>query len=133
VIKLSLPTRALIALAASAALLGACASSFETSQDRTSSVFVDNMPKWAGGEPASVPPRPQTPPPYAAVNAPIAPRATPALTPEEQSKAIADLIAARNRAIAQGKAAQKDEDIAVDEGLALARGKYARESSPPAN
>jgi hypothetical protein len=127
------PARLGIALAASAVLLGACASSFEASGDRTSSVIVDSVPKWAGGEPASVPPRPDTPPAYPAVNAPVAPRAMPALTPEEQSKAVADLIAARNRAAAQGKAAHKDEDIAVDEGLALARGKYARESSRPTN
>jgi len=133
--NLSLSARAglALALAASAVLLGACASSFEAGQDRTSSVIVESLPKWAGGEPASVPPRPETPPAYPAVNAPVAPRATPALTPEEQSKAVADLVAARNRAAAQGKAAHKDEDIAVDEGLALARGKYARESSPPSN
>jgi hypothetical protein len=106
------------ALAASAVLLGACAGSLQADQDRTSSVIVESLPKWAGGEPASVPRRPETPPAYPAVNAPIAPRATPALTPEEQSKAVAELVAAR---------------IAVDEGLALARGKYARESSPPAN
>ena len=128
---MSLPTRALIALAASAALLGGCASSFEASQDRTSSVFVDNLPKWAGGEPVNAPPRPPTPAAYPAVNAPVAPRAMPALTPEEQSKVVAELIAARNRAAAQGKAAHQDEDVALDEGLALARGKYARESSPP--
>jgi hypothetical protein len=121
-----------IALAASAVLLGACASSFEASQDHTSSVVIDSIPKWAGGEPANVPPRPATPS-YSAVKAPIPPRAAPALTPEEQSKAVAELIAARNRAVAQAKAAQKDEDIASDEGLALARGKYAGEASPHSN
>ena len=130
---MSLPTRVVIALTACAVLLGACASSFEASQDRTSSVIVDSLPKWAGGEPASVPPRPQTPVAFPAVNAPVAPRAMPALTPEEQDKAIAELTAARNRAAAQGKAAHKDEDIALDEGLALARGKYARESPPSAD
>jgi hypothetical protein len=123
----------MIALAASAVLLGACASSLEASRDRTSSVIAESLPKWAGGEPASVRAHPETPPPYPAVNAPVSPRATPALTPEEQSKAVADLVAARNRALAQGKAAHKDEDLAVDEGLALARGKYAGESSPPSN
>ena len=127
---MSFPTRAIIALAACTLLLGACASSFEASQDHTASVIVDGLPKWAGGEPTSVPPRPQTPPAYPAVNAPVAPRAMPALTPEEQSKAVAELLAARNRAAAQGRAAHKDEDIAEDEGLALAREKYARESSP---
>jgi hypothetical protein len=64
---------------------------------------------------------------YPAVNAPVAPRAMPALTSEEQSKTVSELVAARNRAVAQGKAAYKDEDIASDEGLALARGKYARD------
>ena len=125
--------RAVLALAAPALLLGACASSFEASQDRTASVIVDSLPKWAGGEPTNVPRRPETPPAYPAVNAPVAPRAMPALTPEEQSQAVAELTAARNRAAAQGRAAHKDEDVAVDEGLALARGKYARESSPAAN
>jgi hypothetical protein len=130
---LSLSARAVFALTTSTVLLGACAGSLQADPDRTSSVIVDSMPKWAGGEPASVPRRPESPPAYPSVNAPIAPRATPALTPEEQSKAVAELIAARNRAAALGKAAHKDEDIAVDEGLALARGKYARESSPSAN
>ena len=125
--------RQVIALAAFAVLLGACATSFDASGDRTSSIIVDSVPKWAGGEPASVPSRPATPPTYPAVNAPVAPRATPALTPEEQSKAVAELNAARNRAAALGKSAHKDEDIAVDEGLALARGKYAGDSLPPAN
>jgi hypothetical protein len=131
---LGLSARAVLALAlaASAVLLGACAGSFEAGQDRTSSVIVESLPKWAGGEPASVP-RSETPPAYPAVNAPVAPRTTPALTPEERSRAVAELVAARTRAAAQGKAAHKDEDIAVDEGLALARGKYARESSPPNN
>ena len=122
----------MIALAASAVLLGACAGSFEASQDHTSSVIIENLPKWAGGEPANVPPRPATPS-YPAVNAPIPPRAAPALTPEEQSKAIAELIAARNRAVAQANAARRDEDFAEDEGLALARGKYAGEASPHSN
>jgi hypothetical protein len=125
--------RAVIALSACAVLLGACASSFEASQDHTSSIIVESLPKWAGGGPASVPRRPENPPAYPAVNAPVAPRAMPALTPEEQKQAIAELVAARNRAAVQGKAAHKDEDIAVDEGLALARGKYARESSPSAD
>jgi hypothetical protein len=124
---LRFPARLVIALTASAVLLSACASSFEASQDHTSSIIVERMPKWAGGEPASVPRRPENPPAYSAVNAPVARRAMPALTPEEQSQAVAELVAARNRATALGKAAHKDEDIAGDEGLALARGKYARE------
>jgi hypothetical protein len=123
----------MIALAASAALLGACATSFQASQDRTSSVITDSLPKWAGGEPVNVPPRPAVQPAYPAVNAPIARRAVPALTPEQQSKEVADLVKARDRAIAQAKAAQKETDIASDEGLALARGKYAGESPTRGN
>ena len=119
----------MIALAASAALLGACASSFETSQDHASNLVTDSIPKWAGGEPANMPARSATPPAYLAVNATAAPRAAPALTPAEQSKAVADLIAARNHAVAQAKAAPRDEDVAADEGLALARGKYAGDAS----
>ena len=130
---LSLSTRAVIALVASGVLLGACASSFETSQDRAANLVTDSIPKWAGGEPASTAARPTTPPAYPAVNAPIAPRVEPALTAEEQSKAVADLIAARNRAIAQAKASRQDEAFAADEGLSLARGKYAGEASPRNN
>ena len=70
---------------------------------------------------------------YPAVNATVAPRAAPALTSEEQSREVADLVAARNRAVAQAKAAQQDEDIAEDEGLALARGKYAGDAPPHNN
>jgi hypothetical protein len=122
-----------IALVASAVLLGACASSFETSQDRASNLITDSIPKLAGGEPANMPARSATPPAYPAVNAPVAPRAMRALTPDEQSKAVADLIAARNRAAAQARASRQDEDVAADEGLALARGKYAGEASPHSN
>jgi hypothetical protein len=114
-------------------LLGACASSFEASQDRASNLVTDSIPKWAGGEPVNMPARSATPPAYPAVNAPVAPRAEPALTSEEQSRAMADLIAARNRAVAQAKTSRQDEDIAADEGLALARGKYAGEASPHNN
>ena len=117
----------------SAGLLGACAGSFEASQDRTANIVTGSLPTWAGGEPAKIQARSATPPAYPAVNAPIPPRVTPALTPEEQSKAVADLVAARNRAAAQGKAAHQDEDVAFDEGLALARGKYARDASSSNN
>ena len=57
----------------------------------------------------------------------------PALTAEEQSRAVAELIAARDRAAAQAKAAHRDEDIAEDEGLATARGKYAGDAAPRNN
>jgi hypothetical protein len=130
---LNLSSRAAIALAVSATLLGGCAGSFEASQDRAANIVTDSLPKLAGGEPANMPARSMSPPAYPAVNAPIAPRAAPALTAEEQSREVADLIAARNRAVAQAKAAQKDEDIAEDEGLALARGKYAGEAPPHNN
>jgi hypothetical protein len=125
--------RTVIALAVSAVLLGACAGSFETNQDHTANIVTDSLPTWAGGEAVNMPARSATPPAYAAVNAPVPPRAAPALTPEEQSKAVADLVAARNRAAAQGKAAHQDEDIAFDEGLALARGKLVGEASAKNN
>ena len=80
-----------------------------------------------------MPARSATPPAYPAVNAPISPRAIRALTPEEQNHAIAELVAARNRATAQAKAAHQDEDIAFDEGLALARGRYAGDASQKNN
>jgi hypothetical protein len=130
---LSLSARAAFALAISATLLGGCASSFEAGQDRAANVVTDSLPKWAGGEPANMPARSATPPAYTAVNAPVAPRAAPALTAEEQSREVADLIAARNRAVAQAKAAHQEEGIAEDEGLALARGKYAGETPPHSN
>jgi hypothetical protein len=129
---LSFPARAAIALALSTAvLLGGCATSqIEADQDRTSSIIVGGLPKWAGGEPANVPPRSATQPAYPAINAPVAPRESQALTTDEQNKAIADLVAARTRTLAQAKAAHQDEDIASDEGLALARGKYAGDAPP---
>ena len=130
---MSLSARTVLALAVSAVLVGGCASSFETSQDRAANIVTDSLPKWAGGEPVNTPARAATPPAYPAVNAPVAPRAAPALTPEEQSKAIADLVAARDRAAALGKAAHQDEDIAFDDGLALARGKYAGDAPPKNN
>jgi hypothetical protein len=117
----------------SAALLGGCASSFEASHDRTANIVTDSLPQWAGGEPAKMPARSATPPAYPVVNAPVAPRAAPALTTEEQSREVADLIAARERAAARAKAAHQEEDIAEDEGLALARGKYAGEAAPRNN
>jgi hypothetical protein len=48
-------------------------------------------------------------------------------------RARAPAPAARNRAVARAKAANRDEDIASDEGLALARGKYAGEAKPNSN
>ena len=79
-----------------------------------------------------MPPRPAVQPAYPAVNTPVPPREAQALTNEEQQKAIADLVAARTRTQAQAKAAREQEDIASDEGLALARGKYAGDA-PPGN
>jgi len=129
---LSFPARVTIAFALSVALLGGCAS-IEADRSHTSSFIASGLPTWAGGEPARLPARPATEPAYPAVNAPVAAREAPALTADEQSKEIADLVAARNRAVAQAKAAHRDEDIASDEGLALARGKYAGEAKPNSN
>jgi hypothetical protein len=128
---LSFPARVTIALALSALLLGGCAA-IEADRGHTSSFIASGLPAWAGGESANIPPRPAVPPAYPLVNAPVAPREAKALTEEEQTKAIADLVAARKLAQARAEAARKDEDIASDEGLALARGKYAGEP-PPGN
>lgn len=126
--------RAALALAASSLLLGACASSgIEAGRDRTSNAITGSIPQWAGGEPANVPPRPDVQPAYPAMNAPVPPREAQALTSEEQQKAIADLVAVRNRTQAQAKAAREQEDVASDKGLALARGKYAGETPPRSN
>jgi hypothetical protein len=129
---LSFPARVTIALALSTLLLGGCATSqIDAGQGRASGAIA-SLPAWAGGEPANVPPRPAAPPAYPLVNAPVAPREAKPLTDEEQTKAIADLVAARKLAQARAEAARKDEDIASDEGLALARGKYAG-APPPGN
>jgi hypothetical protein len=122
-----------IALALSTLLLGACATSpIVAGRDHASGAIASGLPVWAGGEPANIPPRPAAPPAYPLVNAPVAPREAKPLTDEEQTKAIAELVAARKRAQARAEAARKDEDIASDEGLALARGKYAG-APPPGN
>jgi hypothetical protein len=129
---LSFSARAGLALAVSSVLLGACAG-IEAGRDRTANAVTGSIPQWAGGEPANVPPRPAVPPAYPAVNAPVPPREAKPLSAEEQQQAIADLVAARNRAQAEAKAARANEDIASDEDLALARGKYAGESPPRSN
>jgi len=105
----------------------------ETGRSHTSSFIASGLPTWAGGEPARLPSRPAAEPAYPAVNAPVAAREAPALSADEQSKEIADLVAARNRAVAQAKASHRDEAFASDEGLALARGKYAGEPKPNSN
>jgi hypothetical protein len=114
-------------------LLAGCAAQIESDRSHTSSFIASGLPAWAGGETASIPQRPTAEPAYPAINGPVAPRAVKALTDEEQSKAVADLVAARNRAVAQAEAARRDEDIASDEGLALARGKYAGDPPPNSN
>jgi hypothetical protein len=129
---LSFPARVTIAFALSTALLGGCAS-IEADRSHTSSFIASGLPTWAGGEPGRLPARPAAEPAYPAINAPVPQREAKPLTAEEQSQAIADLVAARNRAVAQAKAAHRDEDIASDEGLALARGKYAGEAKPNSN
>jgi hypothetical protein len=131
---LSFPARVTIALALSTLLLGGCATSpIDAGQGHASSAIASGLPAWAGGEPANAPARPAAQPAYPLVNAPVAPREAKALTDEEQAKAVADLVAARTRTQARAEAARKDEDIASDEGLALARGKYAGEPKPSSN
>jgi hypothetical protein len=126
---LSFPAHVTIALALSTLLLGGCAT-IDAQQGHATGAIASGLPAWAGGEPANIPSPRVAPPAYPLVNAPVAPREAQPLTAEEQTKAIADLVAARKRAQARAEAARKDEDIASDEGLALARGKYAGEPPP---
>jgi hypothetical protein len=115
-------------------LLGGCATSqLEADRSRASGTIASGLPAWAGGEPANLPPRAAREAAYPAINAPVPQREAKPLTAEEQSQAIADLVAARNRAVARAAAVRKDDDIATDEGLALARGKFAGAPKPPPN
>jgi hypothetical protein len=91
-----LPPRVLAAvlLLSAAAVLSACASAN----------VGDHLPTAAGGLPEGTPQRPATPAAYPAVNDMPPPRESQVLTYEEQKKLEDDLIAARTRAAASGKA-----------------------------
>jgi hypothetical protein len=131
---LSFTARAAIGLALSTTLLfGGCAAQIEADRSHTSSTIASGLPTWAGGEPANVPARPSAELTYPAINAPVTPREAKALTPEEQSKEIAGLQAARKRALASAKTPHTADAFASDEGSALTRGKYAGNSPPSPN
>lgn len=57
------------------------------------------------GTPDKVPPRPAVQPQYPEMNGPVAPRESKPLTEAERKRLEAELIAARERQAAQGKAA----------------------------
>jgi hypothetical protein len=116
-----------------AVLLGGCAAQIEADRSHTSSFIAGGLPTWAAGEPANVPARPATELAYPAINSPVPPREAKALTPDEQSRDIAELQAARKRAIATANTAHTDDAFASDESMGLARGKYAGQSPSNSN
>jgi hypothetical protein len=68
--------------------------------------LASHVPRWAGGEPSSVPPpQAQPPQPLDIFDAPTA-RPVKPLTADEQKELQSDLVALRNRTFARGKAAQ---------------------------
>jgi hypothetical protein len=92
-----------------------------------------HAPSWAGGEPASIPPRPASASAYPPVFEIQAARRAKLLTAEEQERLQADLAATRNRTMARAKAtataeqsvSSKDDHPAADdtasrEGVAVA-------------
>lgn len=87
------PARALgIALCA---LLTGCSS--------VSHVVADSWPRALGGLPEGVPPRPETPPAYMAVQDAPPPRDTKKMTPEERAKFEAELAASRTQITTQAE------------------------------
>ena len=120
---------AAITTACALVLLGGCAS-IDAQQSHTSSVITDAIPKWAGGEPASTPPRPAEAAAFPYVNAAPPQRAEKPLTEDEQKKLTADLDAARKRV--QAKAAENPDAPEHREASPLARGKLAGEQKAPA-
>jgi|SRR5271166_3510690 len=90
-----------------------------------------HAPSWAGGEPASIPPRPANASAYPPVFEVQPARRAKLLTGEQQEKLQADLAATRNRTIARAKPAATAEqsgsskdgatgDKATAEGVAVA-------------
>ena len=87
------PAHASLAFAALAAALAACTST------------LASLP--GIGEPAGLPPRPETPPPYLAVHDIPAPREAKPLTEADRKKLETDLIATRNRQAPASATAKK--------------------------
>jgi|SRR5271165_2852007 len=89
-----------------------------------------HAPTWAGGEPASIPPRPARASAYPPVFEVQPARRAKLLTGEQQEKLQADLAATRNRTIARAKPTATGEqakddhaatgDKATGEGVAVA-------------
>ena len=85
--------------------LAGCSSTASLDGDRASRFVADHIPRWAGGEPNSVP-SPQTPPQPLDIFATPPARPVPKLDASEQKQLQADLVALRNRNRDRGKAAQ---------------------------
>jgi hypothetical protein len=101
--------------------LCSCASNPRTDagQSSRSHLLADNIPAWAGGEPANAPRRPAAATAYPSVfGVEQAPR-TKLLTAEEDKKLRDDLVAARERVLDRAKATvttaqdEKTKDSAV--------------------
>lgn len=75
-----------------------------------SSLFVDSIPTWAGGEPAGTPERPAAQPEYPPVNERPPSRSTTVITEDEQGRIERELTAARNAQAARAKEVQEDRD-----------------------
>jgi hypothetical protein len=73
-------------------------------QSTRSQLLADNVPAWAGGEPANAPKRPSAASAYPPVFEVKEARRTKLLTDEEHKKLRDDLVAARERAIARANA-----------------------------
>jgi hypothetical protein len=95
-----------IACSLFALLLCGCASrsQLDANQAQTAQWVAGHVPTWAGGEPATLPPRRNSASAYPPVFEAQPTRRTKLLTDKEQEKLQADLVAARNRTIARAKA-----------------------------
>jgi hypothetical protein len=75
----------------------------DANQAQTAQWVAGHVPSWAGGEPASIPPRRASASAYPPVFEIQPARRAKLLTGEEQEKLQADLVATRNHAIARAK------------------------------
>jgi hypothetical protein len=95
-----------IACSLIAALLCGCASrsQLDANQAQTAQWVAGQVPSWAGGEPAALPPRRSSAAAYPPVFETQPARRAKLLTSEEQEKLQADLAATRKRTVARAKA-----------------------------
>jgi hypothetical protein len=75
-----------------------------------SSVLIDSIPTWAGGEPADTPERPAVQPDYPPVNERPPPRSATVVTEAEQARIEKELTEARDAQTERAKDVQADRD-----------------------